>query len=111
MSVTRTLSHWHSQVRAAVGDGLSREDDGLFWMAVEDFTEVFATVDMCRLPSGEAHVRTPNAMLKAQKLEEAAATLAKEAGGGGDDWLPSMPSKGKSHEQKKHGRKKKGKPH
>ena len=50
------------RVRAAVGDGASDEDDGLFWMAVDDFCAVFAAVELCRLPGG-AHRRTANATL------------------------------------------------
>ena len=51
-----------ARVRAAVGDQASDEDDGLFWMAVGDFCEVFATIELCRLPGG-AHRRTANAQL------------------------------------------------
>lgn len=52
-----------ARIRAAVGDHASDEDDGLFWMAIGDFCDVMATIELCRLPGG-AHRRTANAQLR-----------------------------------------------
>ena len=92
-----------SRVRAAVGDQASDEDDGLFWMAVGDFCDVFATIELCRLPGG-AHRRTANAQLTPHPRptlndlplagEDDGAGDGAEDGapgdGGGNEWLAGI---------------------
>jgi hypothetical protein len=62
----------HPECRAAVGDCRSTDDDGEFWMDIETFCTLFASVDMCRLPGGHRH-RTKNAELHALAESEEAA--------------------------------------
>ena len=59
----------HPECRAAVGDCRSTDDDGEFWMDIETFCALFASVDMCRLPGGHRH-RTKNAELHALTEED-----------------------------------------
>ena len=74
----------------AVGDCRSTEDDGDFWMDIDSFCAIFASVDMCRLPGGHRH-RTKNAEL--HPLTEEDVEGASPGGSAGDmlgqaeDWL------------------------
>lgn len=98
--------------RAAAGNFNSDEDDGDFWMSVDDFCSVFATVDMCRLP-GDHHRRTQNAEL--QPMKERKEEGAKQLLGNEnikpqlDEWLvgtaaespPASPSRGSGKKHRK----------
>lgn len=80
----------HPEAKMAVGDCRSTEDDGDFWMDIDSFCAIFASVDMCRLPGGHRH-RTKNAEL--HPLREEDVDGASPGGSAGDmlgqaeDWL------------------------
>jgi hypothetical protein len=80
----------HPECRAAVGDCRSTDDDGEFWMDIETFCALFASVDMCRLPGGHRH-RTKNAEMHALAESEEAADGASPSAADPlsqtEDWL------------------------
>jgi hypothetical protein len=87
----------------AVGDKNKDEDDGSFWMAHEDFTTRYATVDFCRLSTAQRKGR--NAIHELAQEEAAAG-----AEGCDEDWLSGIGG-GVPKKKKGGGKKKKGKKH
>ena len=80
-------------VATAVGNKKSKEDEGRFWMALEDFRGRFRTVDLCRVKSGQLKERN---VLKERTAAESAADA--EAAALEDDWLAEIPGAKRSHD-------------
>jgi hypothetical protein len=108
----------HPDCRAAVGNCRSKEDDGDFWMEIKAFCQIFATVDMCRLPGGHHH-RTKNAELHPDALDDKSEGKTDDrnmpAGTRSDDCLAgsaaatTTTSKEHGHKAKEHGGKRRKK--
>jgi hypothetical protein len=111
-----TSREWrdHPECLTAIGNCRSVDDDGEFWMDVDSFCEVFATLDMVRLPGGHRH-RTKNAELTplaslAEEDEtdghEGGAAPTGTGGNGGaeneDQWLVGTAADSSPTKERKH---------
>ena len=79
-------------VAAAVGNKKSKEDEGRFWMALEDFRGRFRTVDLCRVKSGQLKERN---VLRATEASDADADASVADD---DDWLADIPGAERAHD-------------
>ncbi|GMI12142.1 hypothetical protein TrVE_jg34 [Triparma verrucosa] len=91
------------EVAAAVGDGRSTEDDGRFWMSMEDFVRVFQSVDACRLP-GDGHHQTHDAGLHRRDSGGGGGGGTGQSGGDKKEIAQhhKKDKKHKAHKKKKH---------
>lgn len=99
-------SLWYDNRNVADTVGLlENDDDGRFWISIEDFCERFSTVDFVQVSGG--HRKTPLSLRLRELTGQAGSSNSGEAGDGDDDdWLAGVTLPGTSTGKKKSKQKK-----
>ena len=96
-------------VVAAVGNKASREDDGRFWISLEDFRERFASVDLCRIEGGRLKARNVLEELRPDASGDRSSADRSDDAAWLEGWAPAEPpqkkrAQGSGKKKKKHGK-------